>query len=153
MLSANDLRSRLSSFYQDASVRFSAAVLTMHFCKDHLAADLAKFRTYALHSHFVSNLDGNEWIYGQLHKKMHAAWPQCLLLAAAEFHLTLDPHLPFSAYVDYAIKIAARLQSQSTLKPQYVDNSSRSAPLGQTSFHVQTSNRRPRVGPTPELRI
>jgi hypothetical protein len=61
----------------------------MHFRKDHLAADLAKFRTYALHSHFVSTLDGNEWIYGQLRKKMQAAWPQCLLLAATEFQLTL----------------------------------------------------------------
>jgi hypothetical protein len=81
MLSANHLCSRLSDFYQDASVRFSDAVLTMHFRKDHLAADLAKLRTYPLHSHFVSTLDGNDWIYRKLRNKMQAAWPQCLLLA------------------------------------------------------------------------
>jgi hypothetical protein len=46
---------------------------------------------------------------------MHAAWPQCVLFAATKFELTLDPALGFSPYVDQALKIAARLQSQSTL--------------------------------------
>jgi hypothetical protein len=83
--------------------------------KEHLARDIAKFRIYALHSNFASTLDRNEWIYALLRRKMHAAWPQCLLLAATEFQLTLDPALGFSPYADHALKIAARLQSQSTL--------------------------------------
>jgi hypothetical protein len=116
-LSANDLRSRLSGLYQVASVRFSDAVLDMRFRKGHLAQDIAKFRTYALHSHFSSTLDKNEWIYAQARKKMQAGWPQCFLLASTEFQLTLDPTLRFSAYVDQALKIAAHLQSQSTLRP------------------------------------
>jgi hypothetical protein len=89
--------------------------LYMVFRKEHLARDIAKFRIYALHSNFASTLDRNEWIYALLRRKMHAAWPQCLLLAATEFQLTLDPVLGFSPYVDQALKIAARLQSQSTL--------------------------------------
>jgi hypothetical protein len=89
----------------------------MRFRREHLAHDIAKFRTYALHSHFSSSLDKNEWIYALLRRKMQAALPQCLLLAATEFQLTLDPTLRFSAYVDQALKIAARLQSQSALRP------------------------------------
>jgi hypothetical protein len=62
-LSVNDLRSRLSGLYPDTSVRFSDAILTMVFHKEHLARDIAKFRIYALHSNFASTLDRNEWIY------------------------------------------------------------------------------------------
>jgi hypothetical protein len=89
----------------------------MRFRREHLAQGIAKFRTYALHSHFSSSLDKTEWIYALLRRKMQAAWPQCLLLAATEFQLTLDPTLRFSAYVDQALKISARLQSQSALRP------------------------------------
>jgi hypothetical protein len=145
-LSANDLRSRLSGFYQDATVRFSDAVLTMHFRKEHLAQDIAKFRTYALHSHFVSTLDGNEWIYSQLRRKMHGAWPQCLMLAATEFQLTLNPSLPFNAYVDQALKIAARLQSQLGVK-----SSSDSKPADtkqQKNQPLQATGKKRSAGPT-----
>jgi hypothetical protein len=44
-LSVNDHRSRLSSLYPDASVRFSDAILTMVFHKEHLARDIANFAT------------------------------------------------------------------------------------------------------------
>jgi hypothetical protein len=114
-LSVNDLRSPLSGLYPDASIRFSDAILAMVSHKEHLARDIAKFRIYALHSNFASTLDRNEWIYALLRRKMHAAWPQCLLLAATKFQLTLDPALGISPYVDQALKISARLQSQSTL--------------------------------------
>jgi hypothetical protein len=73
---------------------------------------------------------------------MHAAWPQCLLLAATEFQLTLTPTLGFSPYVDQALKIAARLQSQSTLSSDL----SRSFSLKSTvSFQVPHKRAAPPV--------
>jgi hypothetical protein len=48
----------------------TVSVSDMCFCREHLAEDIAKFRTYALHSHFSSSLGKNEWIYAQLCEKM-----------------------------------------------------------------------------------
>jgi hypothetical protein len=68
--------------------------------KEHLACDnvtdIAKFSTLPLHSNFAIALDRNKLDLCSLASQMHAAWPQCLLLAATDFQLTLDPVLGFS---------------------------------------------------------
>jgi hypothetical protein len=56
-LTVEELQSRLSALYHDAKLKFTDAVLLMSFRREHLAQDITKFRTYALHSSFANSID------------------------------------------------------------------------------------------------
>jgi hypothetical protein len=115
-LPIEELRTILASFYHNATVRFTDSVVDMSFRKAHLAQDISLFRIYALHSTFATHLDRNQWIYRKLRAKMNAAWPSCLMHAATEFQLVLNPQSSFQDYVNDALLLnARRLQSQFSL--------------------------------------
>ena len=102
-MTATQFRERLLSLFAVREVAFTNKLIDMPFRLDHLVSDIQNFRVLAMHSAFAKCLDDNQYLLDLVRKKLNAAVPNALVIAATRYQLTLDQSLPFQAFLDLSL--------------------------------------------------